>query len=178
MFKQLTFDVMLKYKEERTMKTLRKLTTQTLAGLVSLVSLSTLVVAPISAEEVPAKEGRAPEKNAEVKLQGVWNVTKLEGGGNEVPAANIKGAHFLIKGDKISTTGKVEDLRRYRIDPARPKEIDLFGAPRNEFSKGIYEIDGDTLKLCFSQSTKEDRPKNFDTEGTRYLCFTLKLAKP
>ena len=160
------------------MKTIRKLTTQTLAGLVSLVSLSTLVAAPVSAEEVPAKEAGVPEKNGEAKLQGVWNVIKMEAGGKQAPAANIKGAHFLIKGDKISISGKVEDLRRYRIDAVRPKEIDLFGAPGNEFSKGIYEIDGDMLKLCFSQSTKEDRPKNFDTEGTRYLCFTLKLAKP
>lgn len=134
--------------------------------------LNMLLAAPANAEEGPAE-------NESAKLQGLWNVTILEGGGKRSPADAVRGMRYLIKGHKISLTGKPEDLRRYRIDAtATPKKIDIYGAPNDEFSKGIYELDGDTLRVCFSQSTTLDRPTDFDTAGTRYFCFTLKRAKP
>ncbi len=119
-------------------------------------------------------EGDASKKDA-TELQGTWKVTALEAGGRQVPAESVKGNQFIFKGDKVSLTGHAKDLRTYRLDAtAEPKGIDISGTDANEFSKGIYEIDGDTLKLCLSQSTKLDRPKDFDTTGTKYFCFTLK----
>ena len=113
------------------------------------------------------------------KLQGTWQVVSMEGGGKKVPEKSIETAHFLIQGNKISLSGKKEDLRKFRLDvTTKPKAIDLFDDTATEFSKAIYEVDGHTLRLCFSQSTKLDRPRGFDTTGTKYLSFTLKRVKP
>ena len=128
------------------------------------------VAAAAAQEDVPTKDV--------AKLQGTWKVVVLEGGGTKAPEGSFKEMQYLIEGDKMSVTGKPRDLCTYRVDAtAKPKAIDIPGGEK-EFSKAIYEVEGDTLKLCFSQSTKADRPKDFSTAGTEYLCFTLKREKP
>lgn len=119
------------------------------------------------------------DKKAEAKLQGTWKVVALEAGGQKVPKNAIEKAQILIKDKKISLSGEARDLRPYRLDfTVKPKAIDIPGGAEKEFSKGIFDLDGDTLRLCFSQSTKLDRPKDFNTAQTMYLCFTLKRDRP
>jgi uncharacterized protein (TIGR03067 family) len=138
-----------------------------------LLAIATILgVSAVMAQEDLAKMEVA-------KLQGTWRVVSLEAGGQKAPEQSIKGVRFLIQGDNMSLSGKEKDLRTYRLDAtAKPKTIDIPGDADKEFSKAIYELDGDTLKLCFSQSTKLDRPKSFDTAGTKYFCYTLKRDKP
>jgi uncharacterized protein (TIGR03067 family) len=139
-----------------------------------LLAVSAILVVAVA---VAAAQEDIPKKDF-AKLQGTWKVVALEAGGKEIPEESFKEKRFLIKGDKISLSGKSEDLRPYQLDAAaKPRAIDISGDVEKEFSKAIYEVDGDKLKLCFSQSTKLDRPIDFNTEGTRYLCFTLKRVK-
>lgn len=121
-----------------------------------------------------------PAKTEAAKLQGAWQVVSLEGGGRKAPEKFFEKMRFLVQGDKLSLSGKEADLHKYRLDvTTKPKAIDLFDDAATEFSKAVYEVDGDTLRLCFSQLTTVDRPKGFDTTGTKdYLCFTLKRIKP
>ena len=139
----------------------------------ALVTLASLASLPANAEN------KVPQK-AITQIQGLWKVTSLTANGNQAPAKSFKGARFLIKGENISLSGQAKDLRVYRINPtAKPKTIDMSNGKGNESAKGIYKVDGDTMTLCFSQSTKLDRPKTFDTTGTKYLSFTLnKNAEP
>ena len=135
-----------------------------------LNALAILAVAPVNAAEDTAIKDAA-------KLQGNWNVVALEAGGKKAPRDSFKNKRFLIKGNKISFSGKPKELRPYRLNATtKPKSIDL--GDEKKFSKAIYELKGNTLKLCFSQSTKQDRPNGFDTAGTVYLCYTLKGVKP
>lgn len=121
-----------------------------------------------------AEEEKAKRSDREL-IQGTWRVVALEGGGQNAPEESFKAKRFLIEGDKIATTGKPEDLAPYRLDvTAKPKAIDLPGSVEGQFSMAIYEVDGEEFKLCFSQSTKLERPKDFETTGTRYFCFTLR----
>lgn len=130
------------------------------------ILLTTIVLA--------ADEDKSERTDKEL-IQGTWQVISLEAGGKDAPKNAFRQKRFLIKGDKISTSGKSADLRSYQLDAkARPKAIDLPSSVSGEFAKAIYEVDGDNLKLCFSQSTKLDRPRDFDTAGTRYFCFILK----
>jgi uncharacterized protein (TIGR03067 family) len=142
----------------------------TLAVLLMTVLLMTTFV--VAEEDEPKK----PDKEL---LQGTWNVVAIEAGGQKAPDGTVKDRRFLFKGDKVSLSGMPEDLHPLRLDAtAEPKAMDLGSNVEGEFSKAIYELKGDTLKVCFSQSTKLDRPKDFKTAGTRYFCFTLKREKP
>ena len=134
-------------------------------------------------ESVAAAAQDVPKEDV-AKLQGTWKVVALQAGGSKAPEDSIKQMRFLIEGDRISFSGKPEDLVAYRLDPAaRPRSMDICDAYTPDsfekgFSKAIYEMEGDTLKLCFSQATDVDRPKDFNTAGTMYLCFTLQREMP
>ena len=135
-----------------------------------LLSLAVLLTTTLLA----AEEDR-PKRSDNELIQGTWKVVALEADGKKAPEDAFKQKRFLIEGDKIATTGKPEDLAPYRLDAtAKPRALDLPGSVEGQFAKAIYEVKGNTFKLCFSQSTKLDRPKDFDTVGTRYFCFTLK----
>ena len=102
------------------------------------------------------------------KLQGEWVMAGLEIDGRPVPEDKIKGTTLLIKGDKYTVTvkGKSHETT-FTIDPGRkPKAIDMFfpdGPNAPKLSKGIYALEGDTLKLCRAQAPGQPRPKEFAT---------------
>jgi uncharacterized protein (TIGR03067 family) len=74
-----------------------------------------------------------------------------------------------------------ERVRRQGIvtlDPSRkPKAMNTWdqdGPFEDQTVPGIYELDGETLKICFARPG-EDRPKNFTTkEGTGFLFCVYK----
>ena len=46
-----------------------------------------------------------------------------------------------------------------------------------KLSKGIYKIEGDTMKLCISLPGEDSRPTAFETEDGRFYSFELKKQK-
>jgi uncharacterized protein (TIGR03067 family) len=96
-------------------------------------------------------------------LQGTWEMAALEVNGQPVPEEKIRGTTLTIKGDKY--TVKVKDKSHqttFKLDPSqKPKAIDMFfpdGPELPKLSKGVYEIDGDTFRLCRHQMPGKDRP--------------------
>ena len=68
---------------------------------------------------------------------------------------------------------------RYRLDPTRrPKEIDSIpteGEHRGKVAPGIYEIDGDTHRVCFAPLGSEDRPTALaDSPGRGYRLYVMR----
>ena len=68
------------------------------------------------------------------------------------------------------------------LDPKqKPAAIDLWkeidGEKRGPI-RGIYLLDGDTLKLCYSIKVEGKRPKDFTAEEEIHVLITLKRAKP
>ena len=46
-------------------------------------------------------------------------------------------------------------------------------------SYGIYEFDGDTIKICLTQGDKKDRPTTFESKpGAMHSLSVLKKVKP
>jgi uncharacterized protein (TIGR03067 family) len=96
------------------------------------------------------------------KLQGKWMVESFEYNGG--PVAEMLGAIREFAGDKYTLTPKSGDTftGTLKIDAAQtPKQIDLMLADRT--LKGIYEVDGTTLKLAYTLEG-DARPTEFTSK--------------
>jgi uncharacterized protein (TIGR03067 family) len=118
------------------------------------------------------------------KLEGTWQVVQVESGGQQVPANGLKEMQVVLTQDNlaIQLSPARKQLGTYRTDPTRrPKAIDLLatvGPDKGKTLAGVYQLDGDTLKLCFSEPGT-DRPKGFATKkGSGGMCLSLKRARP
>jgi uncharacterized protein (TIGR03067 family) len=115
--------------------------------------------------------------------QGTWLASAAEMGGKPFPDEVRKSIKLTIKDDKYTVmVGNNPDQGTVKLDPsAKPKAIDITGTEGPNKGKtflAIYELDGDTLKVCYDLSGKS-RPKEFKTtEGTLLFLVTYKREKP
>jgi len=117
------------------------------------------------------------------KFQGTWTFASLEEGGKVVPPAALKGNTFIFEGDKytIKNGDAVVQVATLKLDPSKsPKTFDVtatVGPQEVVISLGIYEISGDTLKLCYVEVGKK-RPTEFKTAvGSQTTLAVLKRVK-
>jgi uncharacterized protein (TIGR03067 family) len=130
--------------------------------------------------------GAADKDNPEgdlAKLQGQWVVVSLEHRGHVTAPADFEGQSSIY--EKNRWTWKVGDkvMRRgiITLDSSRsPKAINTWdsdGPHEDETVPGIYQLDGDTLKLCFAMPG-EKRPSEFTTKaGTGAFLVVYKRKK-
>jgi uncharacterized protein (TIGR03067 family) len=96
-------------------------------------------------------------------LQGSWALHSLELNGQQMPPMG----GVEIAGDRFTAVGMGHDYAgRLEIDcVAKPKRFDLVfteGPEAGNRNLGIYELKGDTWKICLDMSGKE-RPRSFAT---------------
>ena len=123
-------------------------------------------------------------KKDQQAFQGAWQGVSGKSKGSKVPDDLIKQTEFVFAGDKLAvkTSGLPRDAA-YRIDPTvDPKSIDISfseGSGKEKTLYGIYEFDGDHLKLCLTRRGKADRPMEFHSEaGSETDLMELQRAKP
>ena len=100
------------------------------------------------------------------KFQGAWTFESSETGGKKLPISALNGLILIFEGHK-HTVKKGDELIQVgtqKLDPSKsPKAIDVTmteGPNKGAVMLGIYEIDGDTLKVCFDPQGKK-RPTEF-----------------
>ena len=108
------------------------------------------------------------------KLQGDWTTTSMSMNGMEAGPADLAAVQLQFRGDQVNFPFDSE----CKLDAtAERKQIDLtchLLGPPNNFMLGIYEIDGDELKLCLGPPGGE-RPTSFETPpGSGRTLMTLK----
>jgi uncharacterized protein (TIGR03067 family) len=84
-------------------------------------------------------------------LQGRWQPVAINVFGKDMrEAMQIRLSAMVIEGDRISfTEGGQLRTGTFKLDADKqPKEIDVIRADDEKGMRGIYELDGDTLKLC------------------------------
>ena len=103
------------------------------------------------------------------KLQGTWYMAALEVEGQQVAEEKLQSAKLTIKGDKYTVT--VKDTNHETVitlDPTKkPKTIDMVftdGPNKDKIHRGIYELDGDTFKLCRAREPDDERPTEFASQ--------------
>ncbi len=122
-------------------------------------------------------------KNELKALQGTWKVTAAEQDGD--PLDRIVGGTMTIKDNNftIKTAGGTVMKGDLNLDPTKsPRQIDLAhqdGLLKDKNWQGIYELKGDTLKLCYAEADSEkERPTEFKTlKKSRLLLLELKREK-
>jgi uncharacterized protein (TIGR03067 family) len=128
----------------------------------------------VLAAPAPADDGKKDAEN----IQGTWKVVSMEHAGEKAPEDKIKDVKFVIGDGTIAIKDpRREEKAKFKLDPTKtPKTIDLT-AERNEAVQGIYELKGDSLKLCFIKGGGE-RPSQFATKaGTEQALIVLEREK-
>jgi uncharacterized protein (TIGR03067 family) len=120
---------------------------------------------------------------SEIKsLAGTWTPTSGELGGQPFPEAVLKATKLVVDGNKYTVTvGDQVDRGVVKIDATKkPKTMDITGEDGPNKGKTflcIYELNGDTLKVCYDLSGKA-RPEEFKSkEKTLIFLATYKRAK-
>jgi uncharacterized protein (TIGR03067 family) len=149
-------------------------------AIVTLLCAYGLVVADGTGTRAGDKTDVAKELK---KFQGVWTIESLESGGKKIPADAFKEMTLIYEGDKYTVkNGKdVIQVGIQKLDPSKsPKTLDgkiTEGFGKGSVLPGIYENDGDTLKVCFDEGGKK-RPTEFKTaSGTQTTLVVYKRVK-
>ncbi len=115
------------------------------------------------------------------KFQGSWTFESVEADGKEQPAAEFKGLTLIFEGEKhtVKKGDEVIQVGTQKLDPSKsPKTIDVTmteGPNKGAVLLGIYEIRGDTLKVCFDP---KKRPTEFKSAaGSQTFVAVHKRVK-
>jgi uncharacterized protein (TIGR03067 family) len=135
------------------------------------------LVGLLIAAEGGGQEGRQGDKD---KLQGTWQSVTAQRKGKPMPELKL-----VIEGDTLAVErgGRTLFKGKMVLDPSRePKTLDWELTSKSGEKlvlKGIYDIDGDTLKYCHAAPPgSADRPKEFSTnEKEDHMLLVLKREK-
>jgi len=128
----------------------------------------------------------APKDDAKAdleKIQGTWTIASGSYGGEDIEADVASKLQLEFKGDQLLLKGDEEVVKDYakitlKLDPSvKPKAIDFAvgqGGEKGTVIEGIYEINGDELKICATIGAKQ-RPTEFKSpENSQVALLTLK----
>ena len=101
------------------------------------------------------------------KIQGEWIVESQEEEGKPLLHREIKSRRIFFGGDRAIVRNRDEmiQIALVKFDPKTPGALDLTviaGSYQHITMLGIYEIKGDTFRVCFDKAGRE-RPKSFKT---------------
>ncbi len=154
---------------------------KTLIRTTALLAALAIAATPAAPDDAAKKEAIRKDRKL---YEGVWKVETLVVDGNKAEQADAEKI-TVVNDDKgawiIKVEGKQISYGTSTFDPTKkPKTIDFIpseGAGQGQTHLGIYEIDGDTRKLCFAGPGKE-RPKAFEAEsGSENILVTFKRVK-
>lgn len=135
----------------------------------------------VSLGAAAGQEPRAEAAKDAAALKGKWEVVSSEFEGKPATAAYRPGTVIVIEGDKLYFTDGFakSESTKFKLDAkAKPRSIDIGeDSVERKAAKGIYSLDGDSLKLCLSLAGQ--RPKEFKTaSGDKTNLLVLKRQKP
>jgi uncharacterized protein (TIGR03067 family) len=132
------------------------------------------IVSLLAAVRPQAAEGDAKEKAVEkdlLALKGTWRLSFRQEDGKEdsknwikdvIATTDGSGKMSVRRGDKVLGEGSV------KLDPTtKPKSVDVTfteGRYKGKTCLGIYEIEGDTFRVCCARPGDE-RPAAFSSEA-------------
>ena len=126
----------------------------------------------------------SPEGSKSDLLTGTWTCQSATVDGRALPEATIKLLRLTLTRDRFKTEKGKEVLfdSTYTVDAAKsPKQINMLGTEgelAGKESPGLYVLEGDTLRMCYTMPGKP-RPAAFDSPaGSGVYLLVWKRAKP
>lgn len=118
-------------------------------------------------------------RSDQVAIQGEWRVIVAEDSGRTGPPEAVRDIRVTVTQDELTMeiAGR-KSVSTFTLDPSTtPKSIDMITEGRT--MPGIYDLQGDTLRICFCEATDE-RPTVFDSQpdSANDIVLTLKRVKP
>ena len=126
-----------------------------------------------------------PAGDAPKGLQGAWTATQAQRDGKA--ARDVVGHRLSFNGNRFRIEAKDGTplfAGTVRVDPsAKPAAIDFQhteGTLKGKAWKGIYAVEGDTLKVCDNApNLAKGRPAAFEARsGSGHVLVTFTRAKP
>jgi len=125
----------------------------------------------------------AAQKSDKDRLQGTWQQVSCDGK-DKVPDDLVKKTTLVVKDDTITvqTDGAFSYELTFKLDESKaPKTVDEALVKPEKGNKpylGIYSLEGDTLKFCFSDPGQE-RPTEFTGKaGSGWTLTVFKRKQP
>jgi len=131
----------------------------------AIAVVSVLLVAGVGQTQTAQKEAAKRELQ---RLQGSWRVETSESNGDKTPVSELKDRTVFIGSDILLDRDgkKIIQIVKLKLDPTKtPKTINatiLKGENKGDVMLGIYELKGDTFRICFDPEG-QNRPKEFKT---------------
>ena len=123
-----------------------------------------------------------PKTDDRQQAQGIWSLVRLNDRDRELPAEQVDRYQMMLvwHGDRYEWYRRyeVEQQGTFVLDPAAsPKRVEKKPLPGElgPAMKGIYEINGDTLRLALSVTTEQ--PADFSPNPSTMLVEFRRAAK-
>jgi uncharacterized protein (TIGR03067 family) len=123
-----------------------------------------------------------PTKKDQEKIQGTWNMQTWTGGGKDRPAEEVAKMQLVLKDDQFipQQGGSPEPggPSTFKLDATKKPPIIDVTNKNGEVALGIYQLDGDDLKMAFRRPGGKDRPTEFASPAdSDVLLLVLKREK-
>jgi uncharacterized protein (TIGR03067 family) len=141
-------------------------------AVVSLAAVGTL----------PGGEGTKAGKAVLKKIQGTWRFTKSVKDGKKVPKEDLAKMTITFKGDTWTVRKGDEVLQAgtHKFNPSKKlAQVDAVvteGEGKGNTMKGIYELKGNTMRVCFDPEGKA-RPKSFTAKEGQFSAVVERVKK-
>jgi uncharacterized protein (TIGR03067 family) len=140
-----------------------------------------LLAAGLAAAQAPKEGAGGKERKL---LAGTWRAAAYVLDGKVLPAENLENLRLVFDAEgkfKVQNAGKTILAGSVQIDPdKKPRTMDITyseGDPKGQTSRAIYELDGDTLRMCCAAFGKA-RPTEFASKpGSGISLMTYKREK-
>jgi uncharacterized protein (TIGR03067 family) len=112
------------------------------------------------------------------RIQGTWQAVSGEVAGQNLPKQRVEDLTIAFADHKATvTTSNGSRESTYKLDATqKPRAIDLTDE-NGRMAPGIYEFEGDTLRICVNQGGSE-RPASFRTKpDTRLRLYVFQRKK-
>ena len=155
-------------------------------AIVLLIATGALLAGRARADGPGKQDDDAPKKELAL-LQGTWVVVGKEYAGKKATEEEIaKLPVVTVEGTKVKWSENPEKKETiseatFKLDPKAKKALDITligGRFKGDTVLAIYEISGDTLKVCYSTDDGKTRPTEFAGKADGKAVFmTYKRVK-